>query len=387
MEITALRARLTDLEEENLNLKKQIRKEVQEEYEALVQALFVTCLHIKEKLDENQLNLIQKVCDLISEVRREGIDNMKDLRKKWGSARPEEEIEKNPAKEQLRALEEDNCSLAALVCKARILGRWRLAVQQAHFQGQLSRAEKEAIQSKKECLSIKLMAEREVALFRQQLLALRQALARAQGDNVNMWKRQENQVQLLKELEHRVTQEALNRQQLDLLKTSSMEKLLDEVEQKEQQLQRLTEEAERASKLGQLQQKKIKREIQQMRSQLTQERSLKLDAFQRVEELQSQLNDAEQSSVQMSSPDGLASRARYSLSSPSTSSRYSQQHFLKTNLKGGKIIRGTQRPKTDPAKHKKRIDAVFLPNVAKNTQLATVQVQSAPSRIPFRPDW
>ena len=47
MEITALRARLTDLEEENLNLKKQIRKEVQEEYEALVQALFVTCLHIK----------------------------------------------------------------------------------------------------------------------------------------------------------------------------------------------------------------------------------------------------------------------------------------------------------------------------------------------------
>ena len=47
MEITALRARLTDLEEENLNLKKQIRKEVQEEYESLVQALFVTCLHIK----------------------------------------------------------------------------------------------------------------------------------------------------------------------------------------------------------------------------------------------------------------------------------------------------------------------------------------------------
>lgn len=44
--------------------------------------------------------------------------------------------------EQLWALERDNCSLAALVCKARSLGRWRLAVQQARFQGQLSRAEK-----------------------------------------------------------------------------------------------------------------------------------------------------------------------------------------------------------------------------------------------------
>lgn len=47
MEITALRARLTDLEEENLNLEKQIRKEVQEEYADLVKTLFMGCLHMK----------------------------------------------------------------------------------------------------------------------------------------------------------------------------------------------------------------------------------------------------------------------------------------------------------------------------------------------------
>lgn len=122
----------------------------------------------------------------------------------------------------------------------------------------------EAVQTKKECLNIKLMAEREVVLFRQQLLALRQALARAQADNVKMCRQQENQAQLLKELEHRVTQEALHRQQLDLMKASSMEKLLKDVEQKEQHLQLLTEDAKRASKLGQLQQKKIQRELRQV---------------------------------------------------------------------------------------------------------------------------
>lgn len=42
----------------------------------------------------------------------------------------------------------------------------------------------------------------------------------------------------------------------------------------------------------------------QMRRQLAQERSVKLDAFQRVEELQSQLTDAARSSVPMSSPGG-----------------------------------------------------------------------------------
>lgn len=39
-------------------------------------------------------------------------------------------------------MEQDNCNLTALVCKMRSLGRWRLAVQQARFQGQLGRAEK-----------------------------------------------------------------------------------------------------------------------------------------------------------------------------------------------------------------------------------------------------
>lgn len=72
------------------------------------------------------------------------------------------------------------------------------------------------------------------------------------------------QAQLLKELEHRVTQEALHWQQLDFLKTCRMEKLLEDVGQKEQQLQRITEEADRASKLSQLQRKEIQREVRQV---------------------------------------------------------------------------------------------------------------------------
>ncbi|OBS78546.1 hypothetical protein A6R68_19055, partial [Neotoma lepida] len=387
MEITALRAQLTHLEEETLTLKTQIRKEVQEEYRALVQALFMTCLHIKEKLDENQFNLIQKVCELIGEVRAEGIANIKQLKKTWGSARPDEGTKENAAKEQLCPLEQDNSStLAALVCKVRSLGRWRLAVQQAHLRGQLSRAEKESIHSKKECLRIKLMAEQEVSLLRQQLLAVRQALAKAQTDNRKLWRQQDTQAQLLRELEHRVTQDSATRQQLETIKTSGMEKLLEDVEQKEHQLQLLTEEAERASKLGQLQWRKMDRDLQQMRSQLAQERSVKLDAFQRVRELQSQLHDTEQTSLQMGSPSGLLSQTHCSLNSASALSRCSHQRFPRTDLLSSKMTRRIQRPKTVPIKHKKRTDDGFLPNVAENVQLTTFQVPPAPSRISFRPE-
>lgn len=164
-------------------------------------------------------------------------------------------------------MEQDHSStLAALLCKARSLGRWRLAVQQAHLRGQLSRAEMESILSKKECLRIKLMAEQEAALLHQQLLAARQALTKAQTDNRKLWRQNDTQAQLLRELEHRVTQDSVTRQQLDIIKTSGMEKLLKDVEQKEQKLQLLTEEAERASKRGQLQQKKMDRDLKQVRA-------------------------------------------------------------------------------------------------------------------------
>ncbi|XP_057617901.1 uncharacterized protein LOC130869617 [Chionomys nivalis] len=385
MEVTALRAQLTDLEEETLDLKNQIRKEVQEEYRELVQALFMTCLHIKEALDENQFNLIQRVCELIGEVRAEGTANVKRLKKTWGSARPDEGTKENTGKEQLRSSEQDDRgTLAAVVCKVRSLGRWRLAAQQAHLRGQLSRAEKESIHSQRERMRSKLMAEQEVGLLHQQLRAARQALAKAQTDNRKLWRQQDTQAQLLRELEHRVTQDSVTRQQLEILRTSGMEKLLEDVEQKEQQLQLLTEEAQRASKMGQLQWKKMDRDLQQMRSRLAQERSMKLDAFQRVRELQSQLPDTEQPFLQMGCPAGLTPQTHRSLNSASVLSRCSHQRFPKTNLLGNKMARRIQRPKTVPIKHKKRIDDSSLPNVAENAQLTTFQVQTAPSRISFR---
>lgn len=51
--------------------------------------------------------------------------------------------------EQLRPSEQDDGgTLAAVVCKVRSLGRWRLAVQQAHLRGQLSRAEKVSVEER-----------------------------------------------------------------------------------------------------------------------------------------------------------------------------------------------------------------------------------------------
>uniref|UniRef100_A0A4X2KWR7 Coiled-coil domain containing 162 n=2 Tax=Vombatus ursinus TaxID=29139 RepID=A0A4X2KWR7_VOMUR len=371
LEITALRARLMDLEDESLSIKEKIRKEVQEEYEALVRALFATCLHIKEKLDEHQLKMSRKVCDLISEVRKEGVDSMIDLKKKIGFSKVANGLKENLAKEQIQVLQEKNRRLEELVCKVKTISHWKLTVQQQQLQRQLRNAEKEATQSKKNYLRIKIMAEHKTILLQQQLLALRKALAKSQAENLKMEKQLDEQKQLLKEFEYKMTHETLNRQQLDVMKTSSMEKLLEDIEKKDQRLYLLTEEAERSSKMGQLQQKKIKKEIQQIKSQLAQERSLKLDAFQRVDKLQSQLYDIESASIQINSLGGLTSWANYTRSSVSTPCRYSQQYLLKSDPKSSEIKR-IQRPRTVPTKCRRGESC--LPNVTDNVQPAAFRI-------------
>uniref|UniRef100_A0A8C0HAC8 Coiled-coil domain-containing protein 162 n=1 Tax=Chelonoidis abingdonii TaxID=106734 RepID=A0A8C0HAC8_CHEAB len=267
VEITALRARLNNLEKENLRLKEEIRKEVQDEFETLVQNLFVTCLHLKGKLDDYRLNMSQQVFEIISEVRKEGVDNMIDLKKKFGSIKDDDDdgLKEHLSKqEQLQALQDENTRLGELVCKLKVLNRWKQTIQKAQLSVKLRNAEKEALQNKEECLNAKMLAEQEVLLFRQQLVAIRKALAKSQADNERLKKQLDKQKHLLQEVEHRMTQEARSRQQLDVMKAANVEKMLEDMGQKEQRLQCLTEDAEKSSKIMQLQQKRIKKEMRQV---------------------------------------------------------------------------------------------------------------------------
>ncbi|KAM9156376.1 coiled-coil domain-containing protein 162-like [Pangshura tecta] len=463
MEITALRARLTNLEKENLCLKEEIRKEVQDEYEMLVQNLFVTCLHLKGKLDDYRLNMSRQVFEIISEVRKEGVNNMIDLKKKFDAIKDDDRLKEHLSKqEQLQALQDENTRLGELVCKLKVLSCWKQTIQKAQLSVKLKNAEKEALQNKEECVTAKMLAEQEVLLFRQQLVAIRKALAKSQADNERLKKQLDKQVpkitllthstkwvkfssplntiyfnrkfyplpfkreilsetieghleteaedvsiltlpshidwfelflqkHLLQEVEHRMTQEARSRQQLDVMKAANMEKMLEDMGQKEQRLQCLTEDAEKSSKIVQLQQKRIKKEMRQIRSQLIQERSLKLDAFQRVDELQCQVYDLEAVTSQRNSPLGMKKKSTNLMSSSASSARSPlsgsaswaqrtvisasplprdyKQNPLTPDPKGSNIPSGkTERPKTVPSRWKNRVIDALLPDLAEHTQ-------------------
>lgn len=62
-----------------------------------------------------------------------------------------------------------------------------------------------------------------------------------------------------------------------------------DLEEKNDRLQQLAEEQERARQLQLIAQEKIKKDVEMVKKQLQYERSLKRDAFQRVEELQTEV--------------------------------------------------------------------------------------------------
>ncbi|XP_060609133.2 coiled-coil domain-containing protein 162-like [Anolis sagrei] len=400
MEITALRAKTADLQEENHSLREKIRKEVQEDYEALVQSMFMTCVHLKGKVDEYRLSLSQRMFEIVSEVRRDGVDKMIALKRKFGSTKDNSALQERLAQqEQLQELRDENGQLQMLVFKLKTMNYWKQTVHKARLSATVREAEKEDNKNKKEYLKLKMMAEKEAVLFRQQLRSARKALAQSQAENKKLKGQLDKQGHLLQKVEHKMNQEVSRWQQVDLMKTENLEKMLEDLGGKEVKLQSLTEEAEKSAKLQQLQEKKVKKEIQQIRSQLTQERSLKLNAYQRVEELQSQLYDLEATTSQRNSPgatrrksanlshrtrstcrtfSGTASRSHQTRLSPFMLTRDIRHNLLTADSVDRSKSEKIPRPKTVPSGGRNSVIDALLPDLREDFSKIKYGCESGP---------
>ncbi|XP_063773167.1 uncharacterized protein LOC134909816 isoform X2 [Pseudophryne corroboree] len=306
IEITALRAKLQDVEEETIAATEVVKKQVQDEYEALVRTLFATCISLKCKTDEYRLNMNKHVTELISEVRKEGMDDMVLLKKKHSTLKNDGALKNTMSvQDKLQSLREENGQLQTLVCKLKALYKWKITAKEGLLRGKLRTAEKDAAQNKKEGVKLQMTVEQQVVLLRQQLMVATAALTRTQAEVSKVREQLNRQKQLLHDAEHRHSQESRSRQQLDSIKSANMDRLQEDIQEKDQRVRLLAEEAERSSKMSQLQHYKVKKEVKQVKSQLMQERYLKLDAFQRVDELQTQVYDLEMAPSLRNSPGGL----------------------------------------------------------------------------------
>ncbi|XP_035285832.1 uncharacterized protein si:ch73-242m19.1 isoform X1 [Anguilla anguilla] len=294
MEITALRTRLVQMEDDRMSLQQQLNFEHQHRYDSLVQHLFSSCIQLKARLDEYYVRMERDVTILVSRVRKEAVDSIARLRRRFGTTEDEEALTETLSKHSdLQSLREENSQLEGLICKLRALNQWKNSISEVKLSSQLHHCRQEAFLLQKEKVTVKLMSEEGIEVLQQELDVTRRALLQCQAEYSSARRLLKKQGQQLREVDHRQTQEERGRQQRDALRSLSVQRLQEEVSSREQQLRSLSTRMEQSDRDSQLQRLRSHQEIKRVRGQLLQERSLKLDAFQQVDELQSQVYSTE----------------------------------------------------------------------------------------------
>ncbi|XP_076468617.1 uncharacterized protein LOC143299362 isoform X2 [Babylonia areolata] len=295
MEITALRAKILEMREQAMTAEQDVRESVKKEFKEVIQSMFGANSQLRSRFDEFREQLNDDVCEKIAETRSVAVAAMTRLSEKFGGSQ-DDDLRVNLARaEQLRQLQHENHQLNTVIIKMKAMHAWRRNHLTNNFLKTIVDLRKDGETGKKEMVEIKMLAEEQVMLLRQQLVAIKRALASTESESNEVRRALDKELRVKQEKEHELMQKERNKLQLEAAKQASIERLVEELGDKEQRLKQLTEEQDRSSKIQSLTQEKVRKDIDTIRKQLTHERSLKLDAFHRVDELQSQVYDYESS--------------------------------------------------------------------------------------------
>ncbi|XP_051725343.1 uncharacterized protein si:ch73-242m19.1 isoform X1 [Ctenopharyngodon idella] len=308
VDITALRARVSQLEEEKRSLDQHLNLKHRERYDKLVRQLFSTCVLLKSRLDKYHMNMDQDVRQLVSSVRKEGVDKIIKLKNKLSSTNDNETlIHTLQEKAVLEDLHTENSKLAGLLCKLRAFSHWRLVIGQEKLQKELLQWQLNEVSCKTEALKLKMISEQNEIVRKQELDAVKEAMLQCKSDYEHIRRQIIQKSQKLQDVEHRSARDTQSRQELESLRRQSLEQLQEDVEDRESQLRALSAQLEKNSKETELWQQRNHKQIKHVRGQLHQERSLKQEAFQQVDKLQSQMHNIEASLCKSTFPSGRQS--------------------------------------------------------------------------------
>ncbi|KAK6176827.1 hypothetical protein SNE40_015054 [Patella caerulea] len=294
MEVTALRAKVGEMREISLSQERNIRDRVKEEYDDLVHNLYDSLLKLRSKYDEFRIDSTAHFHELISETRGDSIARIGKLKTKFGAESKEDTLQVHLKRaEQLRELQHENHLLNTLVLKMKTMTLWRQNHSSNNFVKAVNQLRKNSEKSTLEYVEVKMLAEEEIVLLRQQLVSVKKALAATEKECNEVRQKLDRELKIKSEQAHTAMQKQRSKHQLEKVSQSNIEKLREELIDKDMRLKLLYEEQDRNTRMQQLAQEKTRKDVMNIKKQLINERMLKTDAFQTVDDLQTQLYDYE----------------------------------------------------------------------------------------------
>ncbi|KAI4884589.1 hypothetical protein NFI96_034543 [Prochilodus magdalenae] len=264
-EVTALRARVTQLEEERKCVRQEISLEYKQRYDSLVRQLFSTCILLKARLDKYHVKMDQDVKQLVSRARHEGMDKIVKLRTKLSLSKDNEDLtSKLSEKEILEDLYSENSQLAGLLCKLRAFHHWRQVVGQAKLQKELRQCQQNEISCKLEALRVKMTSQEGEMILKQELEAVKAAMLHCKTEYEHVKEQIVKQTQQLQDMEHRSMRDTRSRQELESFRMQSVEQMQEDMEERVCQLRALSAQLEKTSRESELQQQRSYNQIKKV---------------------------------------------------------------------------------------------------------------------------
>lgn len=253
--------------------------------------------------------------------------------------------------ELIRELQDERHELALILIAQKSFNKLKENATQSKFNKKLGEITENSDKIKQQEIDHKLVADQKQTILNQQKLALKRQLFKMDIEFANLRQKLEKELREKQNKEHELQQKMKNERNLNSAKRSNVEKLFQELEAKDVELRNLHMVTEKSTKLQSIYGGKIQKELTQLKRNLLQERNLKLDAFQKVDELQSHVYELEDTVLNgaISRPQTTNSRAsRLNLTSSMTNLQNvfpkNSSPFPKLNsLNGNTLI---NRPKT-----------------------------------------
>eukprot|EP00731_Ephydatia_muelleri_P000295 Em0001g295a len=297
LEITALRARVLELEDDLESKEEVIMRRVLDEYTSLVDCMFSATMDVKGRFTDYRKSLYDDMVRSLYEVRQataESVGKMKD-RLSGGSSSQDVGVVHGLKAEGCKEIQEENATLTRMMVKRRALAGWnKIRSQQQHNQKLLSLST-QLDGLRKECFEMKMESEEKILSLQQQVQALQKSLGQMEAEyevvKQSLEEEKQKRVTSGKLAPSRAKESPMNKSEKS--QGVKAEQLLQVLEEKDKVIQSLTACQDRARMQIAWDQSRASKDLQKMKQQLGHERALKLEAFHHADDLMTQVHNYE----------------------------------------------------------------------------------------------
>ncbi|VDP73569.1 unnamed protein product [Echinostoma caproni] len=285
LEVTALRARIAELEEANGKTEAKVRVRVRREFNVAMRKLFGLSFEQKARIDEYRDHLHAITLQRIAEVREEASAEMARIKERSGarasagmfsqnvSTASESEREDDLAERNLRLSREVNS----------------LHQRNIRLQQMMTRLQEQRNQSKTQVTRLGLLSEQRVRMLNEEMSKLRDHLSNTEKHLNDMRKALDKEMNDKVEKKHAAERKAATDKQMAMVKQMHIDQLMAEISEKNAMLEQMGSLLDASAKSKKQEADKSVREVDLLRKQLREERKLKKSAIHKVDDLMSQV--------------------------------------------------------------------------------------------------